>query len=137
MEQSRVPVFLLLAFLLLCCGIGEVEGKSSYWERAGTLLKLLNGCPEEITVVLLTKACEDFQSSLCQNVVDTAWKVYELFGGGAAIGVDYICQKIGELIYPYVKGIAQFVGRIVSDAYEYLRRLFHKYMTSPRRRLLT
>ena len=38
-----------------------------------TLLKLLDGCPQEITAVLLKKACEDLESTLCQNVVNTMY----------------------------------------------------------------
>ena len=87
--------------------------------------------------MLLNKACEDLESTLCQNVVNTVWNAYELFGGGATIGVDYICQKIGETIYPYVKETLQFVSKIVSDVYEYLRNLFPKFTSIHGSRLLT
>lgn len=130
MEKWRAPAFLLLTSLLLCCGTGLAEVKiSSYWERAKTLLKVVgDGCPGEIAVATLRKACEDLDSPVCQSVVDVSWNVYNFFGGGAGWGVDFLCQTIGEAVYPYVKGAIQLgvrvVNRVYTAAYDLIANLF-------------
>ena len=71
----------------------------------------------ESAAATLRKACEDLDSPVCQSVVDVSWKVYKLFGGGAGWGVDYLCQKIGEAVYPYVKGAIQLGVTVVNRVY--------------------
>ena len=135
MEKSRFPLVFLLAFQILCCGIGGVAGKSSYLQRFRTVMKVIgSGCAEGIAVATLRNVCEDWESYHCRYAVDTTWYIYEeYFGGGGGWIVDYVCETIGDIVYPFIKELflvgARVVYRIGSEIYQIIAEAGRRLLT--------